>query len=361
MNGTTWALGAVGALALLGSSQRGSAGKRATSGSRSAYSKADVEALGYTRAEIERALAAMEHTPSGRSAGPNEASRMDTDYRGLDFTPTQAMRDAAMKGLRLRKLNEARGKRVDRRTGQGPGGLWIGVGRAIQLATAARIPPRDVRRMADYHRRHTVDKRGEGFGDEARPSNGYVAWLLWGSDLGDEGQVWSQGLVERMDALDGRRGSRASQEDYRGSHMAPSSRGGAPLWDLTVLYPQDVYSHLGPRYYSSGMDYDNEAFSVVHAARGRRDKQLRIYRAVPRSLPRSVQINPGDWVAIVRKYAIDHGESALRGDYRIISKLVSARDVFTDADSIQEWGYDPQPYTPLSQRDPSRQRWPGKK
>ena len=125
---------------------------------------------------------------------------MDTDFRGLDFAPPQAVRDAAMKGLRLRKLRETQGVSVDPRTGMGPGGMWIGVGRAIQLATADRIPPRDVRRMAAYHRRHKSDKRGAGFGDEMHPSNGYVAWLLWGSDVGDEARRWSEALVAKMDA-----------------------------------------------------------------------------------------------------------------------------------------------------------------
>jgi len=355
MNGSIFTLGAVGALALLGAARRGSASR-----SSAPYRTEDIEALGYTKAQIAKALRKMEFSPDGNPAGPTEAERMDTDYRGLDFTPTAEVRAAAMKGLRLRKLRESQGVRVNPETGLGPGGMWIGVGRAIQLATADRIPPRDVRRMADYHRRHKVDKAGKGFGDEARPSNGYVAWLLWGSDRGDEGKVWSQRLVRQMDGRPAR-GSRSSDEDYRGLHRAPSSGFGAPLWDLTVLYPDDVYSFNGPRYYSSGMDYDGEAFSVIHAARGRRDKQVRIYRAIPKNLPKTTKINPGDWVAIVRKYAVDHGRSALNGNYRIISKLVSARDLFTDADSVQEWGYDPQPFTPYAQRDPIKQRWPGKK
>ena len=176
-------------------------GSRAASGP---YTKADVLALGYTEAEVKKALSGMEKTPSGAEAGPTEARRMDTDYAGLDFTPPRAVRDAAMKGLRLRKSREARGVRVDPRTGMGPGGMWIGVGRAIQLATADRVPPRDVRRMADYHRRHAGDKRGKGFGDEEHPSNGYVAWLLWGSDVGDEAKRWSEALVARMDKADAR-------------------------------------------------------------------------------------------------------------------------------------------------------------
>ncbi len=165
-----------------------------------AYSLADVKALGYSDAEIKTALAKMQFSPDGRPAGPTEAERMDTDYRGVDFEPPQAVRDAAMKGLRLRKLREAQGVRVDAKTGMGPGGMWIGVGRAIQLATAERVPPRDVRRMVNYHSRHKVDKRGKGFGDEAHPSNGYVAWLLWGSDRGDEGKRWSERVEREMDA-----------------------------------------------------------------------------------------------------------------------------------------------------------------
>ena len=196
MNGAPLALGVVVALALLRVAPRGSLDRAPV------YTKDDVLALGYRDAEVRRALAAMERTPSGQSAGPTQAARMGTDYAEIDFAPPRAVREAAMKGLRLRKLNEARGAHVDLKTGLGPGGMWIGVGRAIQLATADRVPPRDIRRMVAYHRRHQVDKGRPGFGDEARPSHGYVAWLLWGSDVGDEAKRWSERLAEQMDAVD---------------------------------------------------------------------------------------------------------------------------------------------------------------
>jgi predicted GNAT family acetyltransferase len=167
-----------------------------------AYTVEDVKALGYSDNEIKTALAKMQFSPDGNPAGPTESGRMDSDYRGIDFAPTQAMRDAAMKGLRLRKLNEARGKRADAKTGLGPGGMWIGVGRAIQIATEPRIPPRDVRRMVNYHSRHKVDKKAPGFGKQDKPTNGYVAWLLWGSDKGDEGKVWSERIERQMAARD---------------------------------------------------------------------------------------------------------------------------------------------------------------
>lgn len=52
-------------------------------------------------------------------------------------------------------------------------------------------------------------------------------------------------------------------------------------------------------------------------------------------------IQPGDWVTITRGYAIMHGKGNLRGRYRVLSKTVKASDIFTDGNSLQEWGYDP--------------------
>ena len=51
--------------------------------------------------------------------------------------------------------------------------------------------------------------------------------------------------------------------------------------------------------------------------------------------------NPGDWITINREYAKEHGESQLNGQYKILSKTVKAKDIYTDGNSIQEWGYDP--------------------
>jgi hypothetical protein len=58
------------------------------------------------------------------------------------------------------------------------------------------------------------------------------------------------------------------------------------------------------------------------------------------SLDSPPPINNGDWVTLSRNYAKEHGESALDGKYKIISKKVPARKLFTDGNSIQEFGYD---------------------
>jgi len=41
------------------------------------------------------------------------------------------------------------------------------------------------------------------------------------------------------------------------------------------------------------------------------------------------------------EYRGSHGESVLNGKYKIISKIVPANQVFTNADSIREWGWNP--------------------
>ena len=58
------------------------------------------------------------------------------------------------------------------------------------------------------------------------------------------------------------------------------------------------------------------------------------------ALKPALKMNDGDWVTISRAYAKDHGESALHGSYKIISKTVKAKHIYTNGDSIHEWGYD---------------------
>lgn len=143
-------------------------------------------------------------------------------------------------------------------------------------------------------------------------------------------------------ATDAPRASVAADE-YGDSHRPPSREDGAPLNDLTgdgVIYPEDVYSANGPRYYGTGVAYDAAAFRLAKMARGNPDFDVMIYRAVPKDV--DAQINAGDWVGITRQYAEDHGESRFDGEYKIISKMVKASDIFTNGDSIQEWGYDPE-------------------
>lgn len=109
-------------------------------------------------------------------------------YDHIDFTPPAGVREEAQKGLDWRKEF-------------GRGGTAVGIARARDLSNGTTISPDTARRMKAYFDRHEVDKQGTGWspGDDGFPSNGRIAWALWGSD---PGWAWSRKLVEQMNAAD---------------------------------------------------------------------------------------------------------------------------------------------------------------
>lgn len=131
---------------------------------------------------------------------------------------------------------------------------------------------------------------------------------------------------------------------YRGSHTAPGPDFGAPLHDLTgggQMYPSDVYSASATRFYGTGYPQaDKESFDLAKRVRGNPDALVTMYRAVPKD-ESITAINPGDWVSLSKSYAKTHGESVLGKDYKIISQKVKAKELWTNADSIHEFGYHP--------------------
>ena len=109
-------------------------------------------------------------------------------YDEIDFTPPQGVQDEAQKGL-------------DWRSEYGRGGTEVGIARARDLSNGVNISPDTARRMKSYFARHEVDKQGGGWSpdEEGFPSNGRIAWALWG---GDAGQVWANKIVGQMDRID---------------------------------------------------------------------------------------------------------------------------------------------------------------
>lgn len=139
--------------------------------------------------------------------------------------------------------------------------------------------------------------------------------------------------------------------DYRGNHRAPGPGRGASLDDLTSLYGDEIYSKQAAEYFGhfgGGDALDKATARLIKSLRGKPDAEVTIYRAVPADLTDNT-INPGDWVTINRDYAVDHGEGALEGKYRILEKTVKARDLYTNGDSIHEFGYAPSSDTTLYQ------------
>ena len=128
--------------------------------------------------------------------------------------------------------------------------------------------------------------------------------------------------------------------EYHMSHRPAGREYGAPLWDLTQIYPSDVYSLRGLRFYGGGADIDRYAYQVIKSVRGQPDAKVKIYRAVPRGV---TTINSGDWVTIVKEYAYMHAinDDDPINDDDVISMEVAADDIFTDGNSWLEWGYHP--------------------
>ena len=92
--------------------------------------------------------------------------------------------------------SEAR-KGLDWRSEFGRGGTEVGIARARDIVNAKDLSDSTVKRMYSFFSRHEVDKKAQGFrpGEKGYPSNGRIAWALWG---GDAGFSWSKKLVNQM-------------------------------------------------------------------------------------------------------------------------------------------------------------------
>jgi hypothetical protein len=79
--------------------------------------------------------------------------------------------------------------------------------------------------------------------------------------------------------------------------------------------------------------------SVYYAILGDEIKKL---QTMPQETEKKITINKGDWVTPSRSYAEQHGSREF-GEryYRILTKTVPAKHLFTNGDSVQEFGYDP--------------------
>lgn len=88
------------------------------------------------------------------------------------YKPTSGMVSEAKQGLEWRSEH-------------GRGGTEVGIARARDISSGKELPLETVKRMHSFFSRHAVDKKGKGFtpGD-GYPSNGRIAWALWGGDAG---------------------------------------------------------------------------------------------------------------------------------------------------------------------------------
>ena len=102
---------------------------------------------------------------------------------GRLYTIPKGAQAEAKKALEWRKENKR-------------GGTPVGLNTARTLARGGQIGIEKVRHIAKYFPRHEVDKQGKGWapGQDNFPSNGRIAWALWG---GDVAWRWAAAIVER--------------------------------------------------------------------------------------------------------------------------------------------------------------------
>ena len=83
------------------------------------------------------------------------------------------------------KSVQAEAKRgLEWRKEENRGGTSVGLNTARTLARGGQIGIRKIRHIAKYFPRHEVDKKGKGYkpGVKEYPSNGRIAWAIWGGD-----------------------------------------------------------------------------------------------------------------------------------------------------------------------------------
>jgi len=104
--------------------------------------------------------------------------------------PTQAMRDAAKRGLELRKE-------------WGRGGTQVGVARARDIANNATLSPSTIKRMHSFFSRHAnnYDKHYDAKKSDGGPSSFKIAWLLWGGNPGKSFAASKSKEYRAMDEL----------------------------------------------------------------------------------------------------------------------------------------------------------------
>jgi hypothetical protein len=99
-----------------------------------------------------------------------------------------------------------------------------------------------------------------------------------------------------------------------------------PMNNKTV----DKYEKLVPKHIK---DYDKFQETIAELMNNRLDEVNEQLKAG------KLKIEDGNWVTTSRHYAIDHGRSSLNNQYKILQKTVRADELFTEGNSIHEWGY----------------------
>ena len=135
--------------------------------------------------------------------------------------PNEAMKEEAQRGL-------------DWRSEFGRGGTEVGIARARDIVNGVNLSDDTIGRMVSFFARHEVDKQAEGFrvGEEGYPSNGRIAWALWG---GDAGKTWSEREFEMI------KDDRAAPDELKtGDFVSWDSSGGRARGRIEYIMREGV-------------------------------------------------------------------------------------------------------------------------
>lgn len=158
-------------------------------------------------------------TLSGDQTAPNSvpfelavAATTDLDIKVFSnndrlYTVPKAVQAEAKRALEWRKKEHR-------------GGTPVGLNTARTLARGGQIGIHKVRHIAKYFPRHQVDKKGKGYepGEPNYPSNGRIAWALWG---GDAAERWASAIVERENKKAQSNSITASYNHIMGGYESP--------------------------------------------------------------------------------------------------------------------------------------------
>lgn len=106
--------------------------------------------------------------------------------KGDSYSPPEAARNNAKRGLELRRKYGRGGLSNSQASEQGIGS---GVQRATNLANGSALSLDTIKRMHAFFERHEKNKD-----TPPEEGNGKIAWLLWG---GDAARSWARGILRR--------------------------------------------------------------------------------------------------------------------------------------------------------------------
>jgi predicted GNAT family acetyltransferase len=205
----------------------------------------------------------------------------------------------------------------------------------LQFMTDAKNPKSAV--IQNAYVKQALQKQGIGSALLARARQDFD--LRHSDELSEAGKAFAA----RTKAKGGLAHMAGGSIEYQGEHKPPSESYGAPLHDLTQVYPEDIYSNKALQYYGMGhpehKKMDMESLFKAQMYRDKPNASVSVFRAVPEHIN---EINPKDWVTLSPAYAKLHGESRLGGKYKTLKKMVKAKELWTAGDSIHEWGYHPE-------------------